>query len=263
MTETLVSKPVVDYEQEPPNYGVPDREAMLRDLLSVDYDQAVQEGLIDMFQVDAATGNDGLLHTLTGGVVTTTHGGIVPEGFHHEPSAKAVWPHVTNGSGSKPVTYVDRSHLESANSSERAKYREFPFEPYQGQVVIGGLKKYSVHKNAETGEAKLAPAKNTMFPKEYDEYMVLRSVKEAYDNRDRENEFTSKDVDGHDVIVAQGDSIMMDGKSKMPIRLVLDAQTGKIRTAIPITKRKPGIMKLTSEQAEALIFGDLLKKDEK
>lgn len=233
----------------------------MRELLSVDYDQAVQEGLIDMFQMDKDTGKDGLLHTLTGNIVTSMQGGIVAEGFHHEPSAEILWPHTATEEGAEPITYVDRTHLEGASSSERAKYREFPFEPYQGQVVIGGLKKYSVHKNAETGESKLAPAKNTMFPRGYDEFMVLRSVKEAYDNRDRENEFASKDVDGNDVIVSQGESIMMDGRSKMPIRLVLDTKTNKIRTAHPVTKRKPGIMKLTSEEAEALIFGDMIKKD--
>jgi len=235
--------------------GHTDRDAVIRELLPYDYDFAKEKGLIDMFYYDPNTGEDGLMHTLGGNLRTAPTGAFVAEGFHHEPSAEAVWPTVTTKNGAQLVTRVDRSHLETANSQERAKYREFPLEPYQGQVVINGLRKMAAHRDEVTGETKLVPAKNTMFPSEYDALVVMQSVKSAYETRDRTKEIRSKNVDGKDVIVAQGNATLLDGKSQMPIRLILDAETEKVMSAIPVTKRKPGIMKLTKEAADQLIYG--------
>jgi hypothetical protein len=234
------------------------RETALRNLLPYDYDDAKQSGLIDLFYHDEHT--DGLLHTLAGGMRTGESGdGFVSEGYHHEPSGEQHWPHVKTGDDSMPATYVDRSHLESANSNERAKYREFPLEPYQAQVVINGVKKAAIHRHEQTGELSRVAAKNTMFPKEYDAYMVLRAIQDAYNNHDPAAEVLSEDATGAPVLVFTGQAPLLDGKSSMPIRIVADAESRKIKTAIPIAKRRPGIMKLSDEQANQLIAGNLYK----
>lgn len=235
------------------------REEVLRDLLPYDYDYAKDAGLVDMFYYDAKTGEDGLLHTLAGNT-RTGEGGFISEGYHHEESGETAWPKVVDEHGvARPTTRVDRSHLEDANSQERRKYREYPFEPYQGQVVINGLKKMSVHIDPETGARSIVPAKNTMFPQEYDALAVMQTARAAYENRDTATEQLTQDSNGDPVIVSVGYAPMMDGKSQMPVKLVMDAESLKIKSAIPVTKRKPGVMKLTPEQADELIYGDLRK----
>lgn len=267
MTETL-SSPAPGIEQHGPPQGFEQqtlaqeaREGVLRDLLPTDFDYAQEAGLIDRFYYDANTGEDGLLHTLAGNLRTAADGSFVAEGFHHEPSAEIVWPSVMAASGeSQPVTRVDRKHLEDADSETRREFKEFPLEPYRAQVAIDGLAKYAIHRNKETGEAKLARAKNSMFPKEYDALAVMQAIRIAQDTRDPSQDIPSKNVEGRDVLVADGSAPLMDGTSQMPIRMILDAETGKVMSAIPKTKRKPGIMKLTDKQAEQAIFGSLYKE---
>jgi len=267
MIETA-SPPVSGIEQHGPSpHGLEQqsqaqeaREGVLRELLPIDYDYAQETGLIDRFYYDPDTGEDGLLHTLAGNLRTGPGGAFVAEGFHHEPSAELVWPSVmTEDGNAQSVTRVSREHLEGANNDTRQEFREFPLEPYRARVAVNGLMKYTIHRNQKTGEASLAPAKNSMFPKEYDALAVMQSIRIAQDTRDRSKDISSKNVEGRDVLVAEGSAPLMNDEKQMQIRMIMDAETGKIMSAMPNVKRKPGIMKLTDKQAEQAIYGSLYK----
>lgn len=257
MTETLTTAPPQHEDQAQPEIQAfapgASREIVLRKLLPYDYDYARDNGLIDMFYYNQQTGEDGLLHTLSGSIRPGEEGAFIAEGFHHEPSAEAAWPRVIDDRGVRPTTRVDRAHLESAPSNERAKYREFPLEPYQARVAVNGLVKVALHKDPETGKTKFAVAKNSMFPKEYDALAVMQTISQAYQNREAESDYAAQDAHGRDVIVTKGSALLMDGESRMSVSMVLDRETGKIVSAMPLTKRKPGIMKLSPEQADELI----------
>lgn len=231
------------------------REENLRRLLPYDYDYAEDSGLIDMFYYDENTGEDGLIHTLAGEVVTGEGGGFVGEGFHHEDSGGIVWPTVIDKHGVRPMTRVDRSHLETANSEERAKYREFPFEPHLARVVIGDLVKRSVRLDPKSGEYITTPAKNAMYPKEYDALAVMQAVRMARESRDPSTDIMVKSPKGRDLIMSRGKALLLDGESTMDIKLMLDPSTEKVISAYPITKKRPGIMKLTEERVQELIYG--------
>ena len=233
------------------------RDAVLRELLPFDYDYARESGLIDMFHYNPDTGEDGLLHTLGGETRTLANGGSVVEGFHHEPSADAIWPRVRDEQGrSLNVTRVDRDHLAELTARRRQDYKEYPLEPYAAKVTVNGLAKYSLQKNPETGETKLVTAKNTMYPKEYDAMAVLQTVRNAMNSRDPGQDRIVQDVEGNKVIVSEGTALLMDGKTPMRIRLILDAETQKVRTAIPILSGSPGKMKLTQEEADKHLYGE-------
>ncbi len=229
------------------------REANVKELLGMDYDYARESGLVDMFYYDPVTGEDGLTHTLGGNLRTKANGMVEPLGFHHEPSGEMMWPHTTDSvtGEAQPSTRVQRGHLESLNNKERARFKEHPLEPYRAQVAIGGLTKYAPYR--ENGETVYAPARSSMFPKEYDVLPVLQSIRTAMNDPERTVEPSVND-EGTPVTVVQGNAKLIDGKTDMPVRMVLDAETGKIRTAIPMIKNRPGYMKLTPEQAAAVPF---------
>lgn len=254
MTETL--NPVEAYM--PPDVASQEaaREQTLQALMPNSYDLAYAKdaGLVDMFYFDPQTGEDGLVHTLAGSIRQGTDGSFIAEGFHHEPSGAAVWPEVATESGPLPSTRVDRTHLDDLPSKKRAGFKEHPLEPYNAKVIVNGLGKHAIRADAETGEITVAAAKNTMYPKEYDAMAVLQAIKAAYGNRDRQQDQAIEDGDGRRKIVSEGEAILLDGKSTMKIRLVLDADTEKIITAIPIAPQRPGVMRLTNEEADNLAY---------
>ncbi|HUP26683.1 MAG TPA: hypothetical protein VM124_03510 [Candidatus Limnocylindrales bacterium] len=221
------------------------REVLLGELLGPDLVFAQQSGLVDMFDYDPATGEDGLMHTLAGVILQGESGEKVVQGFHHEPSGAIAWPTPegvdAQGRPYLPPTRVDRTHLDSLKAKERRNFRELPYEPYQAVGYVGNVKKLGKAVDAETGETKVAAARSGMYPKEYDALAVLQTIKAAYNNRTQST--PSHDHEGRPVIVAEGYAPMLDGVSLMKVRMILDPETEKIRTAVPLAK--PGVMKLS------------------
>jgi hypothetical protein len=223
----------------------PEREAQLRRLLDDpygpeygygNYEYALESGLVDLFYYDQESGEDGLVHVLSGVVRHGPNGAMAPEGFHHEPSA----PY---GSTEPDKTKVDRTHLEGLRSDKRRFYQEYPFEPYMAHVDIGGARKVSAQVDDKTGQTIIVETKNNMFPKEYDALAVLQAIRLAWENQDE----ASKKVQPNGKVVVIGYAPMIDGESLMKIRLVLDPVTHKIKSAYPTVKLS-GVMRL-SEQA--------------
>ncbi len=255
MTETLTNTNFPAPESAPV-FNVPpelafqpsQREGTLRNLLGTDYDYANQIGLIDMFQYDPATGEDGLMHTLTGLVVTGEDEARVAMGFHHEPSARLLWEtgwQYPDQTVPLAPTRVDRSHLEDANARTRAEFKELPFEPYKARVTIDNVRKLGTGLPDADGVRPVVESKTLMYPKEYDPMAVLQTIRIAYGGRDASTEQPLQDHYGRPVIVSEGTAPMLDGVTPMRIRFVLDPQTNKIITAIPLTK--PGALKLSPD----------------
>lgn len=225
------------------------REELLDQLLPYDYDYAQQAGLIDMFYYNPKTGEDGLAHTFVG-TVNEEGGEKMVQGFHHEPS----------GDLGTSKSSVDRTHLESLNSKKRASFKEFPLEPYNARVEVQGFKKYTITED-EDGHVEKRATKNSMFPKEYDALAVLQSIHNAYQGRDVSHDTDSIDDRGRPVKVAIGEAPLMDGENTMKIKLIMDdnpdPKQRKIYTAIPVVPQRPGTMRLTAEEADKLIYGNL------
>jgi hypothetical protein len=247
--------PAISTPELPLQTDEPAREHILRELLPYDYDYAADSGLLDVFYYDQASGEDGLLHTLAGTLHTDHQGNAVPEGYHHEPSGEAVWPTTLVNNEPLPSTRVDRAYVEAMPSKRRAKYREYPFEPYAATVVVNGLRKMTINSDPKTGEKRLVSAKNNMYPKEYDALAVMQAVRIARETRDTTKDTDSTDNRGRPVVVAEGSAPLIDGITPMRIRMILDKETGRVMTAIPQTPQSPGSMKLTPEQIDHHLFG--------
>lgn len=225
------------------------REAVLRQLLPYDYEYARDSGLIDMFYYNPETGEDGLLHTLAGNMITGPDGSLIPHGFHHEPSGRTVWGEVMDPEGgSQPITRVDHVDLATANSEKRRIYAQYLAEPFRGQVTIAGRPKYAAHRVGDGDEVVLERSKNSMYPNEYDALAVMQAVRIAHQGRETADDKPGVNDKGEPVLVNDSSAPLIDGKSRMGIRLILDPETGLVKTAIPLVPRKPGIMKLTPEQ---------------
>lgn len=207
------------------------RDTALHELLGTDYDFADESGLLNLFYFNPGTGEDGLMHVLGGEYLVGEDGTKrSPRGFHHEPSAEAAWAHDASGKRMEKVTtYVDRSHLERKNPQKRKEFVELPYEPYHARVVIDGLRKITTNrgKNVETN--------NSMFPKQYDALAVMQTIRIALSTRD-----TSKDkIDEKNAVVqTEGVAPMLDGKSTMRIRLILDMHSGKVMSAYPVASKQ-------------------------
>lgn len=219
------------------------RAETLKGLLGVDYDYAHESGLIDMFYYNPETGEDALLHTLAGEVLHGKNGEKIAHGFHHEPSGANVWAaQDILLDDAMPRTRVDRTHLEKLSASKRKEYKEVPYEPYKAKVFVDNLKKLGGGKSSGNDTPKVVEAKNGMYPKEYDALTVLQTIRQAYLNR--KEAVASTDHEGRRVMVSESYAPMLDGESLLKIRLVLDLESEKIRTAIPLVN-KPGIMRLS------------------
>lgn len=222
-----------------------ERDEKLRRLLGVDYDYAIESGLLDIFARDSETGDDGALHILTGISKETPNGGEVVEGFHHAPSAELV----TN-EGEIQKTYVTGPVMGSVTAKKRNQYVRYPFGPHNKHVVINGKPKLSIDSNGEEG---LSFARNGMYPDEYDPMAVLQTVKYAYDSRDPEADIRSE-RQGEVRFVNESTAPLIDGlnddgtpKTPLRIRLVMD-EDHKIISAIPISR--PNILKLTKGEID-------------
>lgn len=201
-----------------------------QDLLGVDYDYARDSGLIDRFYLNPETGEDGLLHILSGDILTNEAGAILPGGFHHEPSSR------------DNSTRVEREHLEHKGSRDSRDYREIPYNPYAAHIVIEGFRKTRTQLDAKSGEVTTLPANNGMYPKEYDALAVLQTVRKAVDERDVANDVVHENTITNDTTVT-----LLDGQTPMKLRLLLDRATGKVLTAYPgsMSKKK---MTLTRDE---------------
>ena len=241
-SETL-PKPTLESKSIPLllDWTLAHRENQIRNLLDDpygmlrvgNYEYASKSGLLDEFYYDPETGSDGVIHILSGEAASDENGTVIPIGFHHEPSAKF-------GPLDPTQTFVDNSRI-SNTAKARKSFSQQPFEPYKAHVRIGGFKKMGRVIDPETGSATLSEIANGMFPKEYDGLAVLKAVSIARNNLS---------VSTQAIITQQGDKIvegyapMIDGKSLMRIRMLIDKSTGTIKTAYPIVK-SGGIMKLS------------------
>ncbi len=211
---------------------VGDREASLRTLLGVEYDYAKDSGLIDMFAYNEQTGEDALIHTLAGDYRPGT---TIPRGFHHGPSGEAVWPSVMNADGvAEPVTRILYSGKE-----------HHYMEPSYSLVAVGGLEKMLTQRHPKTGELTTAVGRFGMFPDEYDALAVMQAIRIAKENPVPDQKI--QQADDKPFFTMDGLAPLIDGKSHMKIRMVIDRATGKIVTAFPKTRGKP-IMGLTEDQ---------------
>ena len=212
------------------------RELLMRELLGVDYDYAVDSGLLNQFQVDPSRNVDGVQHILTG-QVTRQNGTTIAEGFHHEPSAR------------DPRTYVERSHLDKMRPGQALDYAEYPYEPYMTKTIIEGSPK-GVAKEQPDGTIEITYSKSAMFPRQYDPLTVLRTVVQA---RDKRTVDADKLVmrDDKQVLVNDTEVALLDGQTMMPLRLLMDPETKQIITAFP---RK------TNRRAQLDLSGDKLQQ---
>lgn len=223
------------------------RKDALKVLFPYDYPYVCESGILDDFFYDPKTGEDAIIHILAGNRVETAEGSILVGGFHHEESGRLLSEAAIMGTG---ITRVDTSHLDGADSAKRRKYRRFPGEPYQAQVFIHGLKKIQ-HKGT-ANEPDLEPAVNTMFPEDYDGLTVIQMVRFAYHNRKVDNDKDAVTATGQRVLINQADVLMIDGKTSYTIRLVMDADTKKIKIAHPLNK-EGGRMRLTESEYQETV----------
>lgn len=246
----LHSNPAINVALPPLQEGlethplIGDRTEILKTLLPYDYEYALDSGLIDLFDHNPQTGVDGLLHTLAGSIDTGAGGSKIASGFHHEESGR-IWGQVLDDQGARRwLTRVDRDHLEQANSATRRQYRERLAEPYLAHVVVKGQAKVSISKDPETQKVTLEPVKSSMYPKEYDALAVMQAVRIAYENRNPTEDQISVDHAGNKVLVGQGTVPLIDGKTPMPIRLIINPNNMKVITAVPLTGGTKALMGL-------------------
>ena len=208
------------------------RDVVLHDLLDTDYEFARDSGLLDKFYLDPKTKQDALLHILTGDIETSDTGGIIPGGFHHEPSAR------------DGLTYVERDHIEHRSKADARDFIEVPYNPYAAQIIIEGFRKTRHTKDGITGELTPHPVNNGMFPREYDALTVMQTISQALETRD-----TTKDKQSGKYIITEGRATLLDGETTMKLRLCLDEETGKVISAFPasLTKSK---MRLSAEEKQ-------------
>ncbi len=202
------------------------------------YEHAVEDGLLDAFYYDPETGDDAIVHILQGDI-RQRNGAQEIAGFHHEASSRSDDTHA-------------ETDLGAVRSNKRAEFIRRPFEPYSvNQVAIRGFAKVVLSRDKVTGKVTQENSKSSMFPEEYDALSVLKTIHSAREEAlgwaaDNPDEEVFKD--GRDnTLVGIGYATMLDGKTMLPIRLILDKKTQKIKTAIPMTKRG-GRMNLTSGQ---------------
>ena len=230
-----------------------DRDEALRRLLGTDYEHAKKIGLIDMFHYDETTGEDGLMHTLSGDLMTGSDGAQIPGGFHHEPSARILHEANHREDGVLQSTRVVREHAADLSPKTRADFQEFPYEPYKAHVVIDNMAKLTSF-NTDDGSTAFIEAKNSMYPKEYDPMAVLQGIRIARDHIDP----ASIRETGQDSIRADGYVPMLDGRTEMRIRLVMDKQSGKILSAYP--NSRAGSMKLSESEVAHHLFASQVER---
>jgi hypothetical protein len=238
MTNVLAAPQNLETQPAPVMPEVANRETTLRKLLGVDYDYAMNSGLVDMFYYNPETGEDGLVHTLAGDYKPGT---TIPRGFHHGPAAEAVWPTVRLEDGTEQVV----TRVEPSSRPRPLMEPSFDF------VTIGGLQKV-IPQQDKHGKWKEVRVRQGMFPSDYDPLAVLQAIRIAKDTRDISQDVVRKmkGAETHtrsEIIITEGQAPLIDGKSFMKIRLILDAVTGKVITAQPKTRGET-IMGLDEEQ---------------
>lgn len=132
---------------------------------SPNYEYARDSGLIDLFYYDPVSGDDGLLHTLQGEVVTFDNGAVTAAGYHHESSSR------------KLGTFVDRESVEELPSNKRRNFRDDPYGPYNAVVYVEGYRKALVQRHPKTGQVLRVHSGSTMFPREYDALAVMQAAR--------------------------------------------------------------------------------------
>lgn len=200
------------------------REEVLRQLLGTDYEFALESGLLDIFETaEESDRGDALLHILVGDTLAEDEsGGRIPQGFHHEPSARVIGRN----------TRAEHELVDALNEKGRKTHEIREFEPWKARgITVDGVRKFRVDKHTETGEVELKPSNNSMYPNEYDALTVIQSINAAYKSATPTGR---EPLDGKVEMI--GYAPMVDGAARMPIRLIVNQETGKVITAIPVVK---------------------------
>lgn len=229
----------------------PQRELVLRRLLGVDYEEAV-ESLIGRFWYDPETGEDAIVHILSGNI-RVVNGVPFPGGFHHVPSAELMWPFVKDEESGEVVC---TTRVVDTNGRENL----YPAEPFFAQVVIGGTKKMLTKRPKKSGGVtRVVPAENTIFPMAYDAYAVLKAIVIALDNRDcsRDELRVVRHHSGEEQAraVYWGRVPMIDGESEMTIKIVTDLLSDKIITAMPIPSETKSLLLREDDMWRMILSG--------
>lgn len=221
----LLDPPVTDHYGKSLSYG--------------NYDYACSSGLIDEFAHDPEKGYDGLMHILVG-QARKADGKMEVGGFHinHDPDYVGEVYHNAE----------DRSDIDAMSGKHRRQYIVRPFEPRKAQVVVSGYKKDRFETDKE-GKQRPVRLGSTMFPAEYDPLAALQAIRIAKNSRDR-----SADIVSPGKIEAVGMAPMIDGKTQMPIRLIMTSDE-KIITAYPRVK-EAGYMKLSHQAVQEVLYGN-------
>ena len=242
LTPNLTDPVVIDLRQpSTENINRAHRDIALQNMLGTDYEYARDQGLIDMFYYNPETGEDALLHTLSGDIIQSENGSKEVAGFHHGPSS------------AHPDTYVDTKPLEGKNAKALRNYRRFPYEPYNAFVVINGYPKRVLRENDE-GKTEFVNAHSTMFPDEYDALTIMQAIRTARDTRDK----TIDKPGRKERIVTHGEAPLIDGQNTLPLRLILDKDSEQVITAFPIALRT-GVMKLSQTAIKQYLGLDNIK----
>jgi hypothetical protein len=234
-------------------------EDQLRSLFPYDHEYVRDSGLLDIFYCDKSKGLNGLLHTLVGVTISDGYGGVKVEGFHHGPSAEALapispWERNRYGDAVPMTRVTTQEEIPNPDAAQSKKYQHNRFEPENARVKVAGYDKVTLDTDPVTGERTLIrPVKNSMYPSDYNTLAVLLTIKAAYDGRDESADKVSRSAGLGDVLVNDAQVQLIDGKSTMKIRLVMDPTTKKIHTAIPVVKP---VMNLSEDGVERVLTGD-------
>jgi hypothetical protein len=175
------------------------------------YETARDSGLLDAFYFDPKTGQDAIVHILSGDTWTDSETGAQRvSGFHHETST------LSADTGAN----LERVAKREEEGKAKGKFDRYPYEPYRTYVDVEGYRRDSP---------------NTMFPSEYDGLAVLQTIKKAWDTRDSAN---YKDASSPDNVMVDVDAPLLDGETTFPVRLILDRKTEKIISAMPLVKKQ-------------------------
>lgn len=213
------------------------REVVLQTLLGVDYAEAKDRGLFELFYHNPESGHDGLVHILGGELKYSKNGIPLPGGFHHEPSVPYLWPG-PDDNGHFPTYTVEPPDYP---------IERWPMAPYRAEVVIGGTYKRTPRRIRGQG-AVLVPAENTFFPQEYSPYAVLRAIEVAYRNRHLQSEELCVFASRPPMVESFGEVPLVDGQTMMGIKFVLDFETDTIISAIPRIPASGTGMQLTNAE---------------
>lgn len=214
-----------------PEAVIASREELLHDLLSpADYAHVKETGLDKLFQLDPETGRDALRHIFKGELIGERR---TPSGHHHRDQTEKA----------NPLTSIDEVVDRAGNPIPRPL-----MEPYRAFVTVDGQEKARNLFNKATGKMESVRGMNSMWPDEYDPYMIMNTIKRVVENSDEKQDVIQKKGDKwyYNLI---GKVPLIDGTSEMAVKVHLDFDTMTVITAYPLPNQTDNL-NLTPEQAD-------------